>query len=301
MTVSESEPLIRHHKLLQSYYASLESRVGYRFILGGTRHFGYYDSDTWWPFPIGTALRKMEDRLFETLNLPPGSTVLDAGCGYGHVAMRMAQGGLKVRAIDIVDRHIAHARSNAAAAGLEKAITVQKADFHHLDDFRSESLDGVYAMETTVHATDARKVLNEYFRVLKPGGSIALFEYEHSVPPNAPEEMVKMFGQVNKYAAMPANIEFEEGTFPALLEEIGFQDIEVSDLSENVKPMLRLFFVLAYIPYLIIRCFGLEARFINCVAAIVAYRYFSFHRYAAVRASKPTSGNTSPVEPKKVQ
>lgn len=37
-----SEPLINENKELQSYYQSLESRVGYRLVLGGTRHFGYW-------------------------------------------------------------------------------------------------------------------------------------------------------------------------------------------------------------------------------------------------------------------
>lgn len=35
-------PLINDNPKLQSYYQSLESRVGYRLVLGGTRHFGYW-------------------------------------------------------------------------------------------------------------------------------------------------------------------------------------------------------------------------------------------------------------------
>lgn len=35
-------PLINDNPELQSYYQSLESRVGYRLVLGGTRHFGYW-------------------------------------------------------------------------------------------------------------------------------------------------------------------------------------------------------------------------------------------------------------------
>lgn len=39
---SEGSPLINENKELQSYYQSLESRIGYRLVLGGTRHFGYW-------------------------------------------------------------------------------------------------------------------------------------------------------------------------------------------------------------------------------------------------------------------
>lgn len=38
----EARPLISDNPELQSYYQSLESRVGYRLVLGGTRHFGYW-------------------------------------------------------------------------------------------------------------------------------------------------------------------------------------------------------------------------------------------------------------------
>jgi sterol 24-C-methyltransferase len=37
---SEHEPLIDNNPKLQSYYLSLESRIGYRLLLGGTQYFG---------------------------------------------------------------------------------------------------------------------------------------------------------------------------------------------------------------------------------------------------------------------
>lgn len=300
MSKSESQPLINKNPALQSYYASLESRIGYRIILGGTRHFGYYEPGSWWPFPITKALRRMEDHLFESLGLPAGSTVLDAGCGNGNVAMHLARRKLNVKAVDVTERHVARAQKNVISAGLEKSVTVTRGDYHHLEAFPTESLDGVYTMETLVHATDTKSVLDGFFRVLKPGGSLMLYEYAHMTPENAPE-VSKLFGQVNEYAAMPANAEFEADTLLSLVEEAGFTNIELNDLSENVKPMLRLFFVIAYIPYLFIRLFGLEKYFVNAVAAIVGYRYYDIHRYVAVRATKPTTKDDHPLEPKKDQ
>ncbi|KAF7524992.1 hypothetical protein PCG10_005343 [Penicillium crustosum] len=299
MASSETQPLINKNPALQSYYASLESRLGYRLILGGTRHFGYYEPGSWWPFPINAALQRMEDHLFQDLDLPAGATVLDAGCGNGYVAIHMANRKLNVRAIDVTERHVARAQKNVIAAGLQKAVTAQLGDYHHLEGFPTESLDGVYTMETLVHATDAKSVLEGFLRILKPGGSLVLYEYAHITPKDA--EATKLFGQVNEYAAMPANSEFEADTLLSLLEEVGFTDVKLTDLSENVKPMLRLFFILAYIPYLFIRAFGLERYFVNAVAAIVGYRYYEFHRYCAIRATKPTTGEEHPVEPKKVQ
>ncbi|KAJ5501541.1 hypothetical protein N7453_006358 [Penicillium expansum] len=300
MATSETQPMINQNPALQSYYASLESRIGYRLVLGGTRHFGYYEPGSWWPFPINAALRRMEDHLFKSLDLPAGATVLDAGCGSGYVAIHMANRKLNVRAIDVTERHVARAQENIIAAGLEKAVTAQLGDYHHLEEFPTESLDGVYTMETLVHATDPKAVLEGFMRILKPGGSLVLYEYEHMIPKDA-HEATKLFAQVNEYAAMPANAEFEADTLLSLLGEAGFTDIKLTDLSRNVKPMLHLFFILAYIPYLVIKAFSLEKYFVNTVAAIVGYRYYDIHRYVAIRATKPTTGDEHPVEPKKVQ
>lgn len=38
----ETTALIKENAPLQSYYHKLESRIGYRLVLGGTRHFGYW-------------------------------------------------------------------------------------------------------------------------------------------------------------------------------------------------------------------------------------------------------------------
>ena len=100
------EVRIKHNPSLQEYYNSLESKIGYKLMLSECRHFGYYDAGTYWPFPINSALRAMEDRLFRSLALAPGAEVLDAGCGGGHVAIRLAQHGLRVQAIDVVDHHL---------------------------------------------------------------------------------------------------------------------------------------------------------------------------------------------------
>lgn len=268
MPSSDQEPLINFNQSLQSYYTSLESRIGYQLMLGGTRHFGYYESDTYWPFPINGALRAMEDHLFNTLELKQGTQVLDAGCGVAHVAIHMAEKGLLVQGIDVVDHHIMKAERNIEAQGLNAAVKVRKMDYHHLDAFAAASFDGVYTMETFVHATDPEGVLQEFLRVLKPGGKIALYEYDHRDMSTVSKNLRNSMDKINQYAAMPTNTRFDEGVLERMLEEAGFADIVVEDLSLNIRPMLRLFFVIAIIPYLFVTLFGLEAWFVNTVAGV---------------------------------
>ncbi|KAK8247867.1 S-adenosyl-L-methionine-dependent methyltransferase [Phyllosticta capitalensis] len=287
-TESERQPLINSNPQLQSYYHTLESRIGYRLLLGGTRHFGYYEHDTYWPFPLSRSLRAMEDQLAASLDLPSGAKVLDAGCGVGHVAIHLAKEyGYRVQGIDIVDHHLVKANRNIAGSGLsEDQVKVRKMDYHHLESLNDESFDGVYTMETFVHATDPKAVLAGFHRLLRPGGSLSLFEYDHEFLENSPEAMAASMRKINEFSAMPTNALSHPGVFKEMLEGAGFADVVVRDFSENIRPMTRLFYMIAYIPFLIITFLGLEKHFINTVAGVESYRGHGRWRYVAISAKK---------------
>jgi len=287
MSTSNQQSQINTNESLQTYYNSLESRIGYWLMLGGTRHFGYYKRDTYWPFPIHRSLRAMEDHLFNALGLPQGAQVLDAGCGVAHVAIHMGKKGLRVQGIDIVNYHLKQAEQNIKAQGLSEAISVCKMDYHHLDALCPSFFDGIYTMETFVNSTDPKAALQEFLRVLKPGGSIALFEYDHKAMSSVSQKLQNHMANVNKHSAMPSNAQFEEGVLERMLAEAGFEDIVLEDLSLNIRPMVRLFFILAIIPYLFVALLGLESRFINTVAAVQGYRGRDIWRYVAISARKP--------------
>ncbi|KAK8106161.1 demethylrebeccamycin-D-glucose O-methyltransferase [Apiospora kogelbergensis] len=284
------EPKINSNPQLQSYYQSLESRVGYRLMLGGTRHFGYWDHDTYWPFPLSKGLRNMEDRMAEALALPAGSRVLDAGCGVGHVALRMAKAhGLHVKAIDVTEHHVVKAQHNIKRSGLsDDVVSAQRMDYHHLETFADASFDGIYTMETFVHATDPQAVLAGFRRLLKPGGRLVQFEYEHDLVQEANQKgLADSMVKINQYSAMPTNAVSHAGVFKKMLEEAGFEDVAVRDYSQNIRPMTRAFFLVAIVPYFFVWLFGLERRFINTVAGVESYRGRHHWRYVAISATKP--------------
>jgi sterol 24-C-methyltransferase len=114
-----------------------------------------------------------------------------------------------------------------------------------------------------------------------------LYEYDHSNLSNAPEDIKMSFEIINRYASMPSNAPFEQGVLEIMMAEVGFEDILVNDPSLNITPLLRLFFVLAYLPYLIVKLFVIESTFINTVAAYKLYKSRDYCRYVAVSAKKP--------------
>ena len=262
---------------VEAYYSSLESRLGYWLLLGNVRHCGLYAKGQLSPFPISKAQRAMEDKLYRRLGLKPGDRVLDAGAGSGYVAMTMARHGLDVQAIDITPHHIADAKKNIEKHGLQDRIRVDYANYHNLGQFPDASFDGIYTMETFVHADDPIRVLDNFKRLLKTGGVLVLHEADIGRDSGKLHDVLRLSHCQN---TLP------EGAYEELVKTAGFKDFSLEDLTDEVLPMWRLFGVLCYVPYQIFKLFGIQDRFINVMAGADTWSNWGDRRYISVRAVK---------------
>ena len=269
------------------YYAKTESRFGYRMLLGGSKHFGLYrHGDNPWRWRL--ALRRMEDRLAEELALPPGSYVLDAGCGVGDVAIRLAaMHGLNIAGIDLLPGHVAEAQQRAKRRGVVEHVAFRQMDYASLE-FPDRAFDGCYTMETLVHAYDAEAVLKEFWRVLRPGGHLVLFEYSRESDRKMPQAAAEAFKYVNHVAAMPSYQRFEYGTLEGLLAEAGFAAITVKDITAGILPMLWSFALVGGLPYRVARACRRPDKLINAMSAVESWRYRRYFRYSIFGARKPS-------------
>jgi sterol 24-C-methyltransferase len=161
------------------------------------------------------------------------------------------------------------ARRNIARFGLPE---MRKIDYHHLGGLDEEFFDGVYTMETYVHATDPKVVLANFYRLLRPGGHLSLFEYDHELQDGKHEDLTQLMRLMKDWAGMPTNALSQPGVFQSMLEEAGFTEVVLRDYSQNIKPMTRLFFLIVYIPYLVISFLHLERYFVNTVAGVNSYQ-----------------------------
>ncbi|OAA63223.1 Methyltransferase type 11 [Akanthomyces lecanii RCEF 1005] len=202
----------------------------------------------------------------------------------------MAGHKLQVTGIDVMDHHLDKARQNVARSGsLKDYIRVERMDFHHLERLKRESFDGVYTMETLAHATDAEQALKSFHQILRPGGRIVLHEYEHdhiSKTTIAPD-VLRAMAQLTQYAAVPTWGKASRGYFKDSLLRVGFEDVQIKDYSDNVRPMLRLFWLMAIIPNFFVQLFGLQAHFSNTIAGAYAYKGQKHWRYISISATKP--------------
>lgn len=265
-------------KKIWRYYDRGESRIGYRFILGGTKHFGYYEpGQTRWAFT--TAMRQMEDRLAAELALPSGAKVLDAGCGIGNVARALAgRHGLDVTGVDVLDFNIAEANRRSAKAGLSHTTRFRVGDYHRLP-FDDDSFDGLYTMETFVHSASPKAALAEFARVLKPGGKLVMFEYSRTPEDQVSAEANAAMHRVCDEAAMPAWLDLYHGVLDEMLAEAGFSVENSTDITANMMPMASAFSVIGKFPFWVGRVTGLEYKVVNAMSARMMFRYKEAWRY----------------------
>jgi cyclopropane-fatty-acyl-phospholipid synthase len=77
-------------------------------------------------------LAKM-DHVCRKLQLRPGERVIEAGCGWGALALHMARKyGVRVRAFNISREQIAYAREQARIAGLEQQVEFVEDDYRNI-------------------------------------------------------------------------------------------------------------------------------------------------------------------------
>lgn len=109
--------------------------------------------------------------LVDGLSLAEGSRVVDAGCGPGHLAMRLAQRQLRVLALDTSRAMLQRTRERLGAEVGCSALQV--ASIEQMP-YRDASLDLVCSAGVLEYLPDDHPALDEIRRVLRPGGHALL-------------------------------------------------------------------------------------------------------------------------------
>jgi SAM-dependent methyltransferase len=105
------------------------------------------------------------------LGLGPTHHVLDVGCGSGGPALHLARvAGARLTGIDINAEGIATASRQAADAGLANRATFLTVDVDAPLPFEADTFDAIISMDAMCHMPRRAHVLEEWRRVLRPGG-----------------------------------------------------------------------------------------------------------------------------------
>lgn len=113
----------------------------------------------------------------ETLQLPPGSKGLDAGCGIGIQCLQLAETiGFNghIIGVDVSSEFLNHGRSLVKEANLSNRISFQEADIADLP-FATNTFDWAWSADCVGYGPwEPLPLLKEMTRVVKPGGIIAI-------------------------------------------------------------------------------------------------------------------------------
>jgi len=117
------------------------------------------------------------EKFVERLPIAPGMRVLDVACGTGNVALPLARAGAVVTGVDIATNLLVQGRERAAAEGL--AVKFDEGDAEQLP-YADGSFDAVVTMFGAMFAPRPEVVASELARVLKPGGLLAMANWNPS-------------------------------------------------------------------------------------------------------------------------
>lgn len=164
---------------------------------------------------------------FDLAALEPRETVLDLGSGSGMdmfvAAMQVTETGT-VTGVDMTDEQIKNARGLASENGFHN-VSVRRGTIEELP-FEDGTFDAVISNGVINLSAEKERVFEEAFRVLKPGGRIALSDIisEQQMP-----ESIK--SNADLWAACIGGAE-QVDSYRNLVEQAGFGQVEIRENPE---------------------------------------------------------------------
>ena len=142
-------------------------------------HESRYRRDT--SYPVHKRLRFSDpaitdiyDWIAANTSLPAAGAILDAGCGTGFGALRLAErSDAHVTGISISEREIEAARLAASRSAAQDRLVFER---KHFDDVPKCAFDLIVAVESLKHSTDLPASLRAISGALRPGGTIVIVE-----------------------------------------------------------------------------------------------------------------------------
>ena len=196
----------------------------YREIWGHHVHHGYWrtgkESST-------EAAEALSELVAERLDLKPGMSVCDIGCGYGETArLFSSRYGVALEGVTISESQF-----RVAADRRAPGVSISLCDWLQ-NGFPDCRFDRAYAIESSEHIGDKHRYFSEAFRVLRPGGRLVVCAWLAKAGASGLEQRL-LLERICRHGRLPGMGTEED--YRALASSAGFDVLAADDISPNVQ------------------------------------------------------------------
>jgi arsenite methyltransferase len=204
-----------------------------------------------------TALTKYlypwRDKILSHANLQEGDILLDVGCGDGLIAFGALDKVNTSRVIfsDISQDLLDHAQSIAREMNVLDRCQFVNASADDLSMIEDASVDVVTTRSVLIYVSAKQRAFQEFYRVLKPGGRLSIFEpinrFTYPAPPHIlggynVQPVAEIAQKLKAYyeRIQPSDtdpmLDFDERDLISFAEQAGFNEVYL-ELKIEIKPM----------------------------------------------------------------
>jgi len=169
-----------------------------------------------------------QDLFIAWLGLSEATHLLDLACGSGKPTLRIAQKtGCRISGVDLHEEGVAIAIANAKELGLEARADFYQGNAAERLSFEDSSFDAIMCIDAINHLPNRSRVLEDWHRVLKPGGRLLFTDPIVLTGPITNEE-IAIRASIGFFLFVPLGID------EALLKQVGFEVERVEDRTQNM-------------------------------------------------------------------